>query len=146
MSATIIEAQLINDSGPTEVQISYVNAGSALSIRYHEVIGIEGDADRPIATATWASTQIATIGTCATDETVQVLWAGRVKVPKDTDVALVQGHTAWWDASTNKATTSAVASHDDDFVLGLVVDTTVASDTEVVVDLNTGPHRYTEGS
>lgn len=141
-----LEAQLINDSGPPEVQISYLNAGSALSITDHEMIGIEGDADRPIATATWASTQVATIGTCATDETTQVLWAGRVKVPKDNDVALTQGHTAWWDASTNKATTSTIADQDDDFALGLVVDTTVAADTEVVVDLNTGPYRYTEGS
>ncbi len=141
-----LEAQLINDSGPPEVQISYVNGGSALNIATHEVIGIEGDADKPIATATWASTQVATIGSCATDETVQVLWGGRVKVPKDTDVELVQGHTAWWDYSANKATNSVVANQDEDFALGLVVDTTVASDTEVVVDLNTGPYRYTEGS
>lgn len=141
-----LEAQLIGDSGPTEVQISYVNAGSTLSIANHEMIGIEGDSDKPIATATWASTQVATIGSCALGETVQVLWAGRIKVPKDTNVALVQGHTAWWDYSTNKATTSAIANQDEDFALGLIVDTTVASDTEVVVDLNTGPHKYTEGS
>ena len=140
------EAQLISDSGPTEVQISYVNAGSAVSIVNHEIFAITADTDKPIATAAWASTQVATIGTCATDETLQVLWTGRVKVPKDTNVALTQGHTAWWDTSTNKATTSAIASQSTDFALGLVVDTVAAATTSVVIDLNTGPYKYTEGS
>ena len=141
-----IEAQLIGESGPTEVQISYVNAGSSLNIADHEVFAITADSGKPIASVAWASTQVATIGTCATDETLQILWEGRIKVPKDNTVALTQGHSAYWDASTNKATNATVANQSADFVLGMVVATAATTATEVIVDLNAGPNAYTAGA
>ena len=141
-----IEAQLIEGSGPEQTQISYVNAGSSLSIANHEVFSITADTGKPIACVAWASTQVATIGTAASDETLQILISGRVKVPKDTDVSLTQGHSAYWDYSTNKATNSTVGNQSDDFVLGLVAETAATAATSVIVDLNTGANAYTAGA
>ena len=142
-----LEARLINDSGPTEEQFTYINGtGSSRSITNHEVFAISDGPGKRIAAVLWASTQVATIGTLADGETGQVLVAGRVRVEKDATVAFAQGATAWWDYSTNKATNAATATQMTDFVLGRVVDAEVAASTKLTVDLNTGPQAGSIGS
>ena len=45
-----LEAQLISESGPVEVQWTYTNAtGSSLSATNHEIIGLTGDSGKRIA-------------------------------------------------------------------------------------------------
>ena len=121
MPATVLEAQHIDSEGPTEVQITYVNPGAALSITNHEIVGSTSDSGKLSATIIAASEDVATRGTLATDETGQAWIAGRFRVPKSTATALVQGHTAYWDAGNNVATTNALAPGADDFALGMVV-------------------------
>ncbi|GAG20129.1 unnamed protein product [marine sediment metagenome] len=146
MPATALEAQHIEDSGPTEVQMTYVNPDAAVSITNHEIVGSQSDSGKLMATIIAASEDVATRGILATDETGQVWIAGRFRVPKDITVPLVQGHTAYWDKSTNKATTNAVANQADDFALGMVVKSASTSQAYVDVDINTGPYAFDIGT
>ena len=142
-----LEAQLISDSGPTEVQWTYTNStGSSLSATNGEVIGIPGDSGRRIAAVVRSETNVATPGTIAAAEVTQVAISGRFRVPKDTAVSFAQGATCWWDYSTNKATNSTTANTMSDFVLGRVVNVAATADTTLDVDLNEGPYEGSMGS
>ncbi len=142
-----LEAQLINDSGPPEVQWSYKNSTAAsLTVKDGEVIGIPGDSGKRVAAVVRSETNVATPGTIAVGETCQVAIAGRFRVPKDTAVSFSQGETCWWDASAGKATDLATASTANDFVLGRVVNVAATADTTVDVDFNIGPYAYSLAS
>ena len=104
MAATTLEGEHKQGSAPTTAQLTYTNIKAfTLSITNHEVIGIPSDAGFRIAAVVFASEDLATRGTVAIGEVCQLFIAGRFRFPKDTDVPLVQGHTAHWDFSTNKA-------------------------------------------
>lgn len=142
-----LEGQLINDSGPTEVQYTYVNAQpAALTVKDGEIIGIPGDAGKRVAAMVIGDTDVATPGTIAVGETTQVIIKGRIRAEKDTSVSFSQGVTCWWDASANKVSNAATANQHGDFVLGRVVSAAGTAATNVDVDLNEGPSAYSMGS
>lgn len=142
-----LEAQLINDSGPIEVQWTYTNStGASLTVKDGEVIGIPADSGKRVAAVVRSETDVATPGTIANGEVCQVAISGRVRVPKDTAVSFSQGETCWWDASATTATDSATAGTMSDFVLGRVVNVAATADTTVDVDLNEGPYEGSMGS
>ena len=142
-----LEAQLLSDSGPTEEQLTYTNtSGASKSITDHEVFAIATKAGSRMAVISWAETDVVTAGTCAANEVMQVLKAGRIRVPKDTSVAFTIGNVVYWDYSANKGSDAATANTMDDFVLGMCVKTAAAAATEVDVDLNIGSDAFGIGS
>lgn len=142
-----LEAQLITDSGTPEVQLTYTNAtGSSISITNHEIFSITSDTNKDVACMALASTDVATIGTCANGETMQALIGGRIRVNKSTAVDFAIGASVYWDAGNNTATTKAVAAAADDFCLGMCVKTAATAATEVDVDMNEGPQSYYQGN
>jgi hypothetical protein len=112
------------------------NTGAAIAVG--DIGGIKADAGHRVAAMAFES--------IAAGETGVVFIRARVRVKKDTNVALVQCQTAWWDFSAQKATTHAIANTANDFALGMVVKSESASSEWVEIDLNECAHSKEMGS
>ncbi len=142
-----VEAQMIGGTAPNVEAYTYINSsGVGMSITNHEIIGIPGDPGQRIAAVLMTGEKSATIGTLANGETGTVYIAGRVKVPKSTSTAFLQGAPVYWDTSVNQADDITTANTTSDFCLGAVSDAAAASATHVVLDLNKGPSAYSLAS